>query len=30
MKSRDIYAEGIRFGIEFMIEFNQMDESTRH
>ncbi len=30
MESRAIYAEGIRFGIELMIEINRMDEFTRH
>ncbi len=30
MENRAIYAEGIRFGIELMIELNRMDESTRH
>ncbi len=30
VESRAIYAEGIRFGIELMIELNRMYEFTRH
>ena len=30
MENRAIYAEGIRFGIELMIEINRMNETERH